>query len=189
MYNRQNYGFMFNSSEQSRNQNNPYPLLSQDQFVQNILEEHASNQNILQASGMNKEIGQKKLDNLAKLQVSTPQNAQDLVNHFGVALQTFYPSGMAKYGIWRPVQDSIYDVTNPPDPKKEIKTIVAMFQAMKKFAVDNSLAELSDAVTQSEKWFKKNIVNKKKFIKWGTIGTSVIVGSIIIFVLFKNKKN
>jgi hypothetical protein len=175
-----------------------YQAPSEQEFIQNAV----SNQK-----------GQSELESLAKLQVSTSKNAQNLVNHYGVAMQFFYPNGFDLYNIWRPKQDQIYDATNPPDPKKSIKTIASMFQAMKAFAVANNLTKLADSVTESAYWFWKNIEQpaepksslakygtsesdpavlrakkrerRSKYIKWGVLGMSIIAGASMLYFAFK----
>jgi hypothetical protein len=191
---------------------NPYQAQSEEELIQQLKAHHAQNQS-QQPFDVNK--GKSELDKLSKLKVKTADDAKNLVNHFSVALQMFYPNGFGLYDTWRPQQDRIYDVLNPPNPKQAITTIVAMFQAMKKFAINHQLQELNDAVTQSAYWYHVNIEKpknpsatlasygtneqdpaiekakkkekKSKYIKWGVIGGSVLVGATMLYFAFFHK--
>lgn len=105
--------------------------------------------------------------------------------------------------------------TNTPDPKQNIELTSTIFKLMKSVAVGHKMDDVADAVTQSAYWFWKNIENpqnpqaslasygtsenepavekakkratRAKFIQWGVIGTSAILGATMLYFAFFQK--
>lgn len=158
--------------------------------------------------------GKSHLSSLSNLKVKTKQDVQALMNEYGQAMQWYYPNGFALYDNWRPIQDGIFAFTNAPEPHS--KSIVTMFQKMKQFAQMNNLPELSEAVTKSAYWYWKNVETKDpssvtapvssygigsdeatkldkmekraKYIQWGMLGGSLILGGTLLYYAFFSKK-
>ncbi len=107
--------------------------------------------------------------------------------------------------------------TNTPDPKQNIELTANILKLMKSVAVGHKMNDVADAVTQSSYWFWKNIeepqnpqaslasygtnenepavekakkrATRAKFIQWGVIGTSLLVGgTMFYFAFFKQPK-
>lgn len=192
--------------------NNPYQAPSNEEWLQQVKE----NQNFFGFDPVKGKKSLKKLaelkvnspSNLKELvnaygfsQVENYQNGRDVYST--IFRPTFF--AIAGEDFFR----------NTPNPKQNIELTVRIFQLMKSLAVGHKMNELADAVTQSAYWFWKNIeepqnpqaslasygtnenepavekakkrATRAKFIQWGIIGTSVIIGGTMLYFAFFNK--